>query len=73
MEDNEKAMVGLSMIKVGPWAAVQYHEVDVAQVRTSSRLCSSCLKQEAELHTDDCAWWQDWHQCNCGAFDRKEE
>jgi len=21
-------------------------------------------------HKEDCYWWEDWHGCNCGAFDK---
>ena len=26
-----------------------------------------------EEHAINCNWWRDWHDCNCGAFDKKEE
>jgi len=70
---NENVWVPKRMVYVGPWAAVQYHEVDVAQLEQAVVDAQVALEQEAENHTDDCNWWQDWHACNCGAFDRKEE
>ena len=24
-----------------------------------------------EDHPINCSWWGDWHQCNCGAFDKR--
>jgi len=26
-----------------------------------------------EHHSVNCNWWKDWHDCNCGTFDKKEE
>lgn len=25
-----------------------------------------------EDHLPNCNWWKDWHDCSCGAFDKKE-
>jgi len=66
MEDNEKAMVGLSMIKVGPWNAIVYQEM----TRKQQEELIEHLSEEAACHADDCPWWRDWHACSCGAFDQ---
>lgn len=49
-------------VMVGPWSAVQYVSVDLAEAEAA-------LEQAAEEHPDDCPWWGDWHRCSCGAFD----
>lgn len=27
--------------------------------------------EDVNFHSGDCPWHQDWHQCNCGVFDKK--
>lgn len=64
MENKETAMVGLSMIKIGPWNAIVYQEMSKVQ----QEQLIEYLSEEAACHEDNCAWWRDWHACNCGAF-----
>jgi hypothetical protein len=36
--------------------------------------CSvGCEFKKHEEHPPECGWHRDWHNCNCGAFDLKEE
>lgn len=66
---TENVWVPKQLVKVGSWVAVQYHEVNVLNLEQAVVDAQTALEQEAELHTDDCGWWGDWHACNCGAFD----
>jgi hypothetical protein len=72
METNEKIIFGLSSTKVGPWNAIVYHQVEKSYLDQLKSDNQAAFEQEAEVHPDDCLWWQDWHACNCGAFDVKE-
>jgi len=66
MENNEKTIIGLSMIKIGPWDAIVYKEM----TRKEQEELVESLSEEAACHEDYCNWWQDWHACNCGAFNQ---
>jgi hypothetical protein len=36
--------------------------------------CSvGCQMKKYEEHPPECPWHRDWHACNCGAFDLKED
>lgn len=61
--------VASKLVNVGPWQAIQFQEVNIAQLEQTLMEAQVALDEEAEEHKDECSWWQDWHSCNCGAFD----
>lgn len=67
--EQETTWVGWQRVFVGPWQAIQFQEVNVQELEQALLSAQVALEEEAEEHTDECSWWQDWHQCNCGAFD----
>lgn len=64
-QSEEKTMVGTHVVKIGPWNAIIYREMSHKQKQELLMY----LEEEALCHEDNCPWWRDWHQCNCGAFD----
>ena len=34
-------------------------------------ICKSCEESDNEEHHHNCAWWKDWHACDCGLFEIK--
>ena len=46
----------------------------------SEEILQECIRKQKEEdeqpgqpHSATCGWHKDWHDCSCGAFDRKEE
>lgn len=35
--------------------------------------CSVGCQYGEEEHSPTCGWHKDWHNCDCGAFDKKEQ
>ena len=64
--------VASKLVNVGPWQAIQFQEVNVRELEQSLVDVQVALEQGADKHKDQCSWWQDWHQCDCGEFDIKD-
>ena len=73
MDNFENVIFGMSFTKLGPWNAIVYHQVTQAYLDQLKSDNQAILEEEAEIHTDECDWWHDWHQCNCGAFDKQNK
>lgn len=69
---DEKVWVKWNTVFVGSYKAFQFKEVSLLEAVKHLEEDQITLEEEAEKHPDDCLWWQDWHACNCGAFDVKE-
>ena len=69
---EETAWVPWQRVFVGSWTAIQFQEVNVSQLEQALVSAQVALEEEAQEHTDECSWWQDWHACNCGANDKSE-
>lgn len=69
-ETDQIVFVPWQELEVAGHRAIEYREVNISELERRVEMKQTALEQEAELHTDDCGWWQDWHACNCGAFDR---
>ena len=35
--------------------------------------CIRKKRKEDQLHSATCGWHKDWHNCDCGAFDKEQE
>ena len=70
MEKIENIWVAKKLVYVGPYPAFQYEEITKEQLEQMVMEAQILLEEEAKDHTDDCSWWQDWHACSCGAFDK---
>lgn len=59
-------VVPWTTVMVGPYPAVEYRFVDVGLLERQVADMMASWDQQAELHTDECLWWEDWLQCSCG-------
>ena len=69
MDNSENVILGRSFTKVGPWNAIVFHQVTQAYLNQLESDNQALLEEESQIHTDECNWWHDWHECSCGAFD----
>ena len=66
--NNNNVFEVYAAIKVGPWRALQMREIN--RVDYDLRLSEKQrLMEESVDHTDECGWWTDWNECDCGAHD----
>ena len=47
-----------------------HQKCDCVIFREEGLPCEDC---DLEGHSRTCGWHKDWHDCNCGAFDKEEE
>ena len=69
MNTEDTAWVNWNTFYVGPHMAYQLRPVSLLELIKQQEEDQVALEQEAEKHSEDCGWWQDWHACSCGAFD----
>ena len=47
-----------------------HQKCDCLTFREEGLPCEDC---DLEGHSRICGWHKDWHNCDCGAFDKEEE
>ena len=71
-QEDEKIWVEWNTFYIGPHLAIQLKQESLSEMLRRNEEDQIALEQEAELHPDSCAWWEDWHACNCGAFNTNQ-